>query len=77
MRSENFEESFNVISRSAEMTGAPWDNLHYLNTARTHMSRYLGAGTDSKTTLFVVDSFFDTSFRSDFYSDRYVGIEEI
>ncbi len=77
VRSENFEESFNVIARSVEKTGAPWDNSQYLNTARTHKSRYTGAGTDGKTTLFVGDSFFDTSFWSDFYSDCYVGMDAL
>ena len=77
VRSENFEESFNVIAKPVERTGASWDNAGYLNAARTHKNRYTGAGTDGKTTLFVGDSFFDTSFWSDFYSDCFVGMDAL
>lgn len=69
--SEHFNESFKVIIEKINKNSSKYSASSFENQAANRLQQWKNRGTDEKTTIFIGDSFFDTSFWSDFYIESY------
>ena len=75
--SEDYSVSFTVNAQNVDKNavGSNGEKKYYASKysakVSNRISQYSSQGTDSKTTVFIGDSFFDTDFWSNFYSAHY------
>lgn len=75
--SENFNTSFKVYIEDVDESDPKFslykNGNDWVSRYNGLLNNYRNSGTDGKTTIFIGDSFFDTAFWTNFYTESYYG----